>query len=89
MPPATTGQTAPSGKSSGAPTSVQVAGWRTVVVLMSNVHGADAPPAVHAAGSQANGPKAAEQAMRADAAERALPGRWRRPLEGGWNFYTQ
>ena len=27
--------------------------------------------------------------MPADAAQRALPGRSRRPLEGGWDFYTQ
>jgi hypothetical protein len=26
--------------------------------------------------------------MPADAAQRALPGRSRRPLEGGWDFYT-
>src|SRR6218665_4192725 len=58
-------------------------------VSMSAFQGAGAPPAGHETGTQAAAPKAAEQAMPADAAQRALPGRSRRPLEGGWDFYTQ
>jgi hypothetical protein len=40
-------------------------------------------------GEQAVVRVAAEQAVPTDAAELALPGRWRRPLEGGWDGYTQ